>query len=256
MLTAITRKVSSSLPNCELNFIERKPIDMERARAQHHAYESLLERLGVKVNSLPEERDLPDSMFVEDPAIVLDEVAVICTLGTETRRKEAASLAAAIEPYRKLAHVKLPGMLEGGDVLRVGKKIFVGFTQRSNAEGIRQLAVITEHYGYDLTAVPVTDCLHLKSAVTYLGRNTLLGNRAWFHSNRFEGFDWVDVDPAEPHAGNALTIGESIVFPASFPKTRARIEAKGFRVELLDISELQKAESCLTCSSLLFDGAC
>ena len=256
MLTAITRKVSSSLPNCELNFIERKPIDMERARAQHHAYESLLERLGVKVNSLPEERDLPDSMFVEDPAIVLDEVAVICTLGTETRRKEAASLAAAIEAYRKLAHVKLPGMLEGGDVLRVGKKIFVGLTQRSNAEGIRQLAVITEHYGYDLTAVPVTGCLHLKSAVTYLGRNTLLGNRAWFHPNRFEGFDWVDVDPAEPHAGNALTIGESIVFPASFPKTRARIEAKGFRVELLDISELQKAESGLTCSSLLFDGAC
>ena len=229
---------------------------MERARAQHHAYESLLERLGANVNSLPEERDLPDSMFVEDPAIVLDEVAIICPLGTETRRKEAASLAAAIEPYRKLAHVKLPGMLEGGDVLRVGKKIFVGFTQRSNAEGIRQLAVITEHYGYDLTAVPVTGCLHLKSAVTYLGRNTLLGNRAWFHSNRFEGFDWVDVDPAEPHAGNALTIGESIVFPASFPKTRTRIEAKGFRVEPLDISELQKAESGLTCSSLLFDGAC
>ena len=256
MLTAITRKVSSSLPNCELNFIERKPIDMERARAQHHAYESLLERLGANVNSLPEERDLPDSMFVEDPAIVLDEVAVICTLGTETRRKEAASLAAAIEPYRKLAHVKLPGMLEGGDVLRVGKKIFVGLTQRSNPEGIRQLAVITEHYGYDLTAVPVTGCLHLKSAVTYLGRNTLLGNPAWFHPNRFEGFDWVDVDPTEPHAGNALTIGESIVFPASFPKTRARIEAKGFRVESLDISELQKAESGLTCSSLLFDSAC
>ena len=256
MLTAITRKVSSSLANCELSFIERKPIDMERARAQHHAYESLLERLGANVNSLPEERDLPDSMFVEDPAIVLDEVAIICPLGTEMRRKEAASLAAAIEPYRKLAHVKLPGTLEGGDVLRVGKKIFAGFTQRSNAEGIRQLAVITEHYGYDLTAVPVTGCLHLKSAVTYLGRNTLLGNRAWFHLNRFEGFDWVDVDPAEPHAGNALTIGESIVFPASFPKTLARIEAKGFRVEPLDISELQKAESGLTCSSLLFDSAC
>ena len=101
MLTAITRKVSSSLPNCELNFIERKPIDMERARAQHHAYESLLERLGANVNSLPEERDLPDSMFVEDPAIVLDEVAVICTLGTETRRKEAASLAAAIERHSR-----------------------------------------------------------------------------------------------------------------------------------------------------------
>jgi dimethylargininase len=256
VLTAITRKVSSSLANCELSFIERKPIDLERARAQHHAYEALLEKMGAKVISLPEERDLPDSIFVEDPAIVLDELAIICPLGTDIRRKEAASLAAALEPYRKLAHVKFPGMLEGGDVLRIGKKFFVGLTQRSNAEGIRQLAVITEHYGYNLTAVPVTGCLHLKSAVTYLGRNTLLGNRAWFHWKRFEGFDWVDVDPEEPHAGNALAIGESIVFPASFPKTLVRIEAKGFRVESLDISELQKAESGLTCSSLLFDAAC
>jgi dimethylargininase len=256
MLTSITRKVSSSLANCELSFIERKPINMEKARAQHHAYESLLEKLGAKVISLPEESDLPDSMFVEDPSIVLDEIAIICPLGTETRRKEAASLATALEPFRKLAYVKLPGMLEGGDVLRVGKRLFAGLTQRSNAEGIRQLAVITEHYGYDLTAVPVTGCLHLKSAVTYLGRNTLLANRGWFHWKRFEGFDWVDVDPTEPHAGNALVIGDSIVFPASFPKTRAHIEGKGFRVESLDISELQKAESGLTCSSLLFDSAC
>src|ERR1700722_5521261 len=151
MLTAITRKVSASLANCELNFIERIPIDMEKARAQHRAYEALLEKLGAKVISLPEERDLPDSMFVEDPAIVFDEVAIICPLGTETRRKEAPSLAAAIEPFRKLTYVKLPGMLEGGDVLRVGKKVFVGITERSNPEGIRQLAVIAEHYGYDLT---------------------------------------------------------------------------------------------------------
>lgn len=252
---AFTRKVSSSLANCELSFIERKPIDMEKARAQHHAYESLLEKLGAKVISLPEERDLPDSMFVEDPAIVLDEVAIICPLGTETRRMEARSLAVALEPFRKLAYIKLPGILEGGDVLCVGRKIFVGLTQRSNAEGIRQLAVITEHYGYDLTAVPVTGCLHLKSAVTYLGRNTLVGNREWFRWKRFDGFEWVDVDPAEPHAGNALAVGESIVFPASYPKTRARIEDRGFRVETLDIAELQKAESGLTCSSLLFDAA-
>src|SRR5579863_416620 len=231
MLTAITRKVSSSLANCELSFIERKPIDMEKARAQHHAYEAALEKLGARVISLPEERDLPDSMFVEDPALVLDETAVICTLGTETRRKEASSLAVALEPYRKLAHIKLPGMLEGGDVLRVGRKIFVGHTLRTNPEGIRQLAVIAGRYGYEVTAVPVTGCLHLKSAVTYLGRNVLLGNRAWFEWKRMEGFDWVDVDPSEPHAGNALAIGEAVIFPGSFPKTRALIEAKGFRVE-------------------------
>ena len=256
MLTALTRKVSSSLANCELSFISRKPIDMEKARAQHHAYEQLLGELGARVISLPEEPELPDSMFVEDPAIVLDEVAVICTLGTETRRKEAPSLAAALEKYRTLAHIKLPGTLEGGDVLRVGKKIYVGLTKRTNAEGIRQLAVIVERFGYKVTVIPVTGCLHLKSAVTYLGRNVLLGNRAWFEWKRMEGFDWVDVDRSEPHAGNALAIGEAVIFPASFPKTRALIEVKGFRVESVDISELQKAESGLTCSSLLFDSSC
>jgi dimethylargininase len=253
MLIAITRKVSSALPNCELSYVPRQPIDLEKARAQHKAYEDSLDRLGVRVVSLPEEPDLPDSMFVEDPAIVFDEVAVICPLGTETRRNEAPSLAAALEPYRKLAYVKLPGTLEGGDVLRVGRKVFAGVTKRSNPEGIRQLAVIVAKYGYELTAVPVTGCLHLKSAVTFLGRKTLLANRAWFDSTRLAGFEWIEVDPNEPHGGNALTIGETVVFPMSFPKTRERIEARGFKVVSLDIGELQKAESALTCSSLLFE---
>ena len=131
---------------------------------------------------------------------------MICTLGTESRRKEASSLAAALEPHRKLAHIKLPGTAEGGDILRIGRKIFVGHTARTNPEGIRQLAVIVEHYGYDLTVVPVTGCLHLKSAVTYLGKNVLLGNRLWFASKRIQGFDWVDVERSEPHAGNALAV--------------------------------------------------
>lgn len=253
MLTAITRKVSSALANCELSFIPRQPIDLEKARAQHRAYEDLLDKLGARVVSLPEEPELPDSMFVEDPAIVFDEVAVICSLGTETRRKEAPSLATALEKYRKLEYVKLPGTLEGGDVLRAGKKVFVGVTRRSNPEGIRQLAVIAGRFGHELTAVPVTGCLHLKSAVTYLGHNTLLANRAWFDERRMPGFEWVDVDPAEPHAGNALVAGETVIFPTSFPKTRERIEARGLKVVSLDISELQKAESALTCSSLLFE---
>jgi len=253
MLTAITRKVSSALADCELSFIPRQPIDMDKARAQHHAYEEALDKLGARVISLPEEPELPDSMFVEDPALVLDEVAVICPLGTETRRKEAPSLAAALEKYRKLGYVKLPGLLEGGDVLRVGKKLFAGFTKRSNPEGIRQLAVIVAKFGYEVTAVPVTGCLHLKSAVTYLGRNTLLANRAWFDAGRIAGFEWIDVDPKEAHAGNALAISDSVIFPASFPKTRQKIEAHGFKVLSLDIGELQKAESGLTCSSLMFE---
>jgi dimethylargininase len=252
MLTAITRAVSSAIVHCELSFIDRKPIDLVRAQEQHRAYEKLLEKLGASVISLPAEPELPDSMFVEDPAIVLDELAVILPLGTETRRREAASLAQALSRFRKLEYVALPGTLEGGDVLRIGRKVFVGLTKRSNGEGIRQLAAILSAHNYEVLTVPVTGCLHLKSAVTHLGRNTLLANRPWFDTTAFAGYDWIDVDPAEPHAANALALGDTIIFPASFPRTRARIEAFGFHVTPLDISELQKAESGLTCSSLLF----
>ena len=255
MLTAITRAVSPALAECELSFIERKPIDMDKARAQHHAYEATLASLGAKVISLPPEPELPDSMFVEDPTIVLDELAVVFPLGTETRRREAESLAKAITPFRKIEFVKLPGTVEGGDILRVGRKLFVGLTARTNEEGIRQLRNIVAPYEYEVIAVPVTGCLHLKSAVPHLGNNVLLANRKWFDAAPLAGFEWVDVDPSEPHAGNALALNGTVIFPASFPKTRGRIEAKGFRVMPLDIAELQKAESGLTCSSLIFEAS-
>ncbi len=236
MLTAITRAVSPAIVNCELSFIDRQAIDLVTAQEQHLAYENLLGKLGARVISLPAEPDLPDSIFVEDPAIVLDELAVILPLGTESRRREAPSLAQAVAKFRKLETISLPGTLEGGDVLRIGGKLFVGLTQRSNAEGIRQLAAILAPHNYEVLSVPVTGCLHLKSAVTHLGRNTLLANRAWFDAT-------------------LLALGGTIIFPASFPRTRARLEARGFHVTPLDISELQKAESGLTCSSLLFETA-
>lgn len=252
MLTAITRAVSPAIVHCEISFIDRKPIDLAKAQEQHHAYEQLLEKLGARVLSLPAEPALPDSMFVEDPAIVLDELAVILPLGTESRRPEGASLAKALAPFRKLEYITLPGTLEGGDVLRIARKLFVGLTKRSNAEGIRQLAAVLAPHKYEVVAVPVTGCLHLKSAVTHIGGNALLANRVWFGTTPFAGYDWIDVDPAEPHAANALAFGGTIIFPASFPRTRARLEARGFHVTPLDISELQKAESGLTCSSLIF----
>ena len=253
MLTAITRSVSSAMVNCELTFVDRAPIDLAKATEQHRAYERMLERFGARLQSLPAENALPDSMFVEDPAIVLDELAIIFPLGTESRRAEAVSLAMAVAAYRPLKHVRLPGTVEGGDVLRVGRELFVGLSKRTNEEGIRQLRSIVEPYNYKVTAVAVTGCLHLKSAVTFLGRNTLLANRQWFDAASIAGFEWIDVAPEEPHAANALAFGNTVVLPASFPLTRARIEARRFEVTPLDISELQKAESGLTCSSLLFD---
>jgi len=253
MLTAITREVSPSIVHCELTFVSREPIDLTKARAQHRAYAQLLEKLGARVIVLPAEADLPDSMFVEDAAIVLDELAVILPLGTESRRREAASIAEALSKFRKLYYVRLPGTLEGGDVLKIGRKLFVGLSKRSNAEGLRQLSKLVTPHGYEVIGVPVTSCLHLKSAVTYLGRNTLLANRAWIDSAPLVGYDWIDVTTEEPHAANALAFADTVIFPASFPRTRAALGARGFTIAPLDISELQKAESGLTCSSLLFN---
>jgi dimethylargininase len=268
MLTAITRAVSPAIVNCELSFIDRQPIRLEIAQAQHRSYEKLLEKLGAHVISLPAESELPDSMFVEDPAIVLDELAVIMPLGTESRRREAESLALALKSYRQLAYITLPGTMEGGDILRIGRNLYAGISSRTNSEGISQLRVLLQPFGYQVIAVPVTGCLHLKSAVTYLGRNTLLANRAWFEHSRFERdavdparvgvspaipYQWIDVAPNEPHAANALAIADQVIFPASFPHTKSRIDAQGFSTIPIDISELQKAESGLTCSSLLFN---
>jgi dimethylargininase len=255
MLTAITRAVSPALANCELLYVPRQPIDLRKAQAQHRAYEALLERLGARVISLPAEPGLPDSMFVEDPAIVLDELAVMMPLGTESRRPEAASLARALGKFRKLEYVTLPGRMEGGDILRVGRKIFAGLSSRTNGEGIRQLEAILKPHGYEVIPVRVSGCLHLKSAVTFIGRTTLLANRAWIDAELLAGFEWIGVAPEEPHAANALAVGGTVIFPASFPRTRARLGSCGFHVTELDISELQKAESGLTCSSLLFDAA-
>jgi dimethylargininase len=253
VLTAITRAVSPGIVHCELTFVARQPIDLAMAEEQHRAYQALLEKCGARVISLPAEPALPDSMFVEDPAVVLDELAIIFPLGTATRRAEADSIAQALAKFRKLARVELPGQVEGGDVLRIERRLFAGLSSRTNAEGNRQLASIVAPYGYEVLSVAVTGCLHLKSAITYIGRNTLLANRTWFDTKPFAGFEWIDVAPEEPHAANALAIGGTVIFPASFPRTRARLEARGFSVAPLDISELQKAESGLTCSSLLFD---
>jgi dimethylargininase len=255
MLTAITRAVSPGIVKCELTFVVRQPIDLAKAEEQHRGYQTLLEKFGVRVLTLPAEPALPDSMFVEDPAVVLDELAIIFPLGTEARRPEAASVAQALAKFRKLAHVELPGQVEGGDLLRIGRTLFAGLSSRTNAEGIRQLTSILAPYGYEVVSVSVTGCLHLKSAVTYVGRDTLLANRVWFDAKQFAGFEWIEVAPDEPHAANALTIGSAVIFPTSFPRTRARLEARGFQVTPLDISELQKAESGLTCSSLLFDAS-
>jgi dimethylargininase len=252
MLMALTRIVSPSINACELTFQDQQPIDVTKATQQHRAYEDCLRSLGAQVVRLPPEPDLPDAVFVEDAAIVVDEVAVIPLMGAASRRPETVSMAAALRAYRPLRHLEPPATLDGGDVLRVGRRLFAGLSSRTNSEGIAQLGAHLAPFGYAVRAVEFAGCLHLKSACTYVGNNTLLMNRAWADAGEFAGFDFVDVAASEPAAANALLIGDTVVMPSAFPQTIALLEARGFAVRPVDVSEFQKAEGGVTCKSVIF----
>ena len=253
-LVAVTRAVSPRMGNCELEYFARQPIDVARAAAQHRLYEQCLEEFGVRVIALPPEQDLPDSVFVEDPAVVVDELAVITRMGAESRRAEAGSLAAALAPFRPLRRIEAPGTLEGGDVICAGRKLFVGLSHRTNEEGIRQLAALLGPCGYTVQPVPVRGCLHLKSACCSLGDDAMVINRAWVDGSAFEGFRLIDVAPEEPWAANVLPVNGTVLCSDAFPATRAALDGSGYRTRALDISELAKAEGALTCSSVIFRG--
>jgi dimethylargininase len=195
--------------------------------------------------------DLPDSVFVEDAAIVFDPVAVITRPGAESRRDEVASVADALRRYRTLAFIEPPGTLDGGDVLVTLRGVFVGLTPRSNAEGIRQLVAVLAPHGIGVTSVPISRCLHLKSAVTCIGANHLLLNPEWVDPSTFRDFDRLDIDPAEPFAANVLRVGDRLLCAAEYPRTRARLDAAGLATISVPAGELAKAEGGLTCSSLL-----
>jgi dimethylargininase len=249
---AITRAVSRSLGDCELTWLEREPIDIDRAIAEHEAYEACLRSLGVRVISLPALEEHPDAVFVEDPAIVLDELAVITTMGAASRRGERASLAAALAEFRPVIHMRDPAKLEGGDVMRVGRDLYVGLSARTGQAGVDQLREILTPFGYQVTAMELRDCLHLKSACCCVGEDTVLINRAWVDATPLERYRLIDVAPEEPWAANVLRAGESLVMADAFPLTTARLRDAGFDVRTVDVSELMKAESGVTCSSLLF----
>ncbi|MCC6124837.1 MAG: dimethylargininase [Pirellulales bacterium] len=252
MLIAITREIGPNINHCELTHFARAPIDLGRARTQHREYRNCLAELGCKIIALPAEPDLPDSVFVEDAALVLDELAVILRPGAASRRPETASIAAALKPFRPLTYLESPGTIDGGDILRLGKKIFVGLTSRSNPQGIEQLQNLTKSYGYEVQGVPVHGCLHLKSAVTQVAADALLLNPAWIDAEALPKLRQLEVDPAEPNAANGLLLGETVIYPAAFPATQCRLQSQGIPLRLIDVSELAKAEAAVTCCSLVF----
>ena len=251
MPIAFTRAVSATIDQCELTHMAREPIDAVRAQTEHAAYEAALTALGCTVQRLPPLPHHPDAVFVEDTAVILPEVAIITRPGALSRRAETESVAAALAAYRPLRVIEPPGTLDGGDVLVMGKQIFVGAGGRSNEDGIGQLRVLLARYGYTITAVPLRGCLHLKTAVTQVAAGTLLLNPDWIDPTFFAHFDTIATDPAEPFAANALLLEQCLIFPERYTRTQQRLAAHGIATYPVPAAELAKAEGGLTCCSLI-----
>ena len=251
MLTAITREVNAGLGNCELTFLPRVRIDVDLAVQQHQQYESVLSSLECNVVSVPTEPGLADSVFIEDSAIVLNEVAVMCRPGAESRRAEVKGVRDVLQKYRTLASIRSPGTLDGGDLLCIGNAIYAGLSTRSNKNGIDQLRGIVTDYGYSVIMVETTKCLHLKSSVSQVAPDTLLVNPDWISRSVFDDYELIEVHKEEQHAANALRVGQNVIYPSSFPRTMDKLLQRSINVTPVDVSELQKAEGGVTCCSLV-----
>ena len=253
MLVAITREVSPAIGDCELTHLERSSIDVEVARDQHDAYTATLAGLGCRIEQLPAEPDLPDSVFVEDVAVVLDEVAIITRPGAESRRGERPTIEQALLPYRPLEHIEAPATIDGGDVLVAGREVWIGLTSRSDHHAIKQFRRAVTRYGYRVHAAEVTGCLHLKSAVTAVDAETLLVDPTRVDVDQFSGRRCLTIDPSEPGAANVVRVSDAVITAAAYPRTAQCLVDTGYEVHTVDASELARAEGALTCCSLLFE---
>lgn len=252
MIVALTREPARALDACELTYKEREPIDAAAAAAQHHGYREALEACGARVVTLPPVEGLPDSVFVEDTAIVLDEVAVLTRPGVESRRGEVSLNEPEVARLRSIVRVEPPATLEGGDVLRLGRTLYVGLSPRTNAEGAAALRRFAAPHGYEVLTVELRDCLHLKTGCSGLDEETVLVNPDWVDAAVFRGREVVAVDASEPWAANVLCVGGPVCVSATFPRTAEMLAARGYDVRAVEVSEFAKAEGGMTCMSLLF----
>jgi dimethylargininase len=219
---------------------------------QHAAYVEALRSLGLEVIELGALPDYPDAHFVEDTAVVTPRVAVVTNPGAPARRGEEETIATVLAGYRLVERIRPPGTLDGGDVLAVGNRFFIGISDRTNNEGAAQLGRILERHDHTWTAVAVGAGLHLKSSVNYLGDETLVLTGAFAELDVFAPYRKLVLDPDEAYAGNTLLINDTLIMPAGFPKTKTRLEGLKREIIELDVSEARKMDGGLTCLSLRF----
>jgi dimethylargininase len=251
----LTRLPARSLcDRAELTFIARQAIAHEALLAQHARYRETLIETGATVRVLPAWEDQPDSVFVEDAAVVVAEVAVLGRSGAVSRREEPEALREILSASRPVIALREPATLDGGDVLRVDRTLYVGLSTRTNLEAVTQLRDALGPHGYVVRPVPLGASLHLKTACTALDDETVLFNPAWVDPSVVPLPRRIAIDPGEPFAANVLRLGDDLIVNAAFPITAERVmrfaDREGYRAFAVDLSEFGKAEAGLTCLSL------
>lgn len=257
-LVAITHVPTRALERGERTYVDRSPIDFPLAQRQHEEYRALLAACGAEVTVLDASRDCPDAVFVEDTAVVLDEIAVIASPGAVSRRGETAAVAAELRKHREVREIRLPATLDGGDVVIAGRTLFVGASARTNVSGAEALATFAKPFGYRVVRVPIRDCLHLKSACCALPDGRLLINPSWVDASALPGFTHVHIPPDEPFGADFAIAGETVIVSTTNPSTAQLIASLGFTVRATPLSEFEKAEGGVSCLSIIFrlmDGA-
>ena len=255
-VVAITHIPSPRMNDAVRTFIDVHAIDLDLAALQHEEYRRVLERAGAEVIVLDVNSAHADAVFVEDTAVVLDEVAIVTSMGAPSRREEPLGIEPELRRHRSaMARIEAPATLEGGDVLRVGRTLFVGATSRTNAAGVAALRAIAAPLGYTVRTVAVDGCLHLKTACTALPDGTLLVNPRWLDARDLAGHDLLHVADGEPDAANVVLVGDRVLMGAAHPRTTDLVRGRSFEVDLIDLSEFAKAEGCVTCLSILVPSA-
>lgn len=251
-LIALTHPPTATLDRGERTYVARAPIDVARARRQHTAYRDVLRECGARVVTLDTNSEFPDAVFVEDTAVVLDEIAVMASPGAESRRGEVPGVELALRAFRELRRIQLPATLDGGDVVVADRTIFVGASSRTNEAGALALGAHTREFGYTVQRVPLRDCLHLKSACCVLPDGRLLVNPAWLDESALAGFTRVAIPRGEPFAADFAVVNGTIIVSESNPRTADMLRAQGFVVRATPLTEFEKAEGGVTCLSIIF----
>jgi len=226
--------------------------DYGLALNQHNDYCQALRDCGVNLIILEKDTDFPDSTFVEDTAVVNEKCAVITRPGDTRRRGEEAKIKEALSKYRNTERIKEPGTVDGGDVLRIEDKYYIGLSQRTNRQGGDQLSEILKKYGYDSVFIKVTNMLHLKSGVNYLDKGVILIRQEIASLSCFKTFHKITVSPQESYAANCIFVNSSVLIPSGFPDTYKKIKSEGFNIRALNMSEFEKMDGGVSCLSIRF----